>query len=243
MFDWTKLTKNPTDKHVIPQMQAFLASLPAFYPSSRADFLRDYFRKQRALDIGAGEHDAGCYNEDRWEHGIITKVASASLGVDINPEVCEHYTKQGYRFVCADATSEIDLGERFDRVFLGDVIEHVNNPVALLNFAKRHLAAGGKILISTPNPFCLSFQRARRKSTNRPFFMANFEHLSWVTPTNANELARRAGLTFARIYFPQIAFSNVRSPRDFGKALNSRWWRARGRPELAHKEYIYEFTA
>src|SRR3954470_20640652 len=138
MFDWTALTKDPTDNEVGRKLQAFLSSLQFFYLSSRNDFLRNYFKGKRVLDIGAGEHNPSLYNEEKWEHGIISKVAQYAVGIEINPELCDHYNKKGYHFKCVDATSQTDLGERFDLVFMGDVIEHVDNPLALLQFAKRH---------------------------------------------------------------------------------------------------------
>lgn len=242
MFDWTAQTKDPSNKQVGRQLQAFLVSLTAFYTGSRADFLRDYFHNMRVLDIGAGEHDPSYYREDRWEHGIITKVAAYSLGVDINQEVCDHYTAKGYQFRCVDATSQTDLGERFDRVFMGDVVEHVNNPVALLQFGKRHLNTGGRILLSTPNPFALSYLTGRRRRGDMPFFIVNFEHTCWVTPTNANELARRAGLQFTRMYFSKPDWAGVRTPKAFLKRLGQALLRMLNLEELAHKEFIYEFS-
>ena len=113
-----------------------LASLLSYYSIPHNDFLREYFRKLHVLDIGAGEHDPAYYNPEKWEHGIIEKVAASNLGVDINPGVCDYYKKMGFNFICIDATSDADLGKCFDAVFIGDVIEHVNNPVALLQFAK-----------------------------------------------------------------------------------------------------------
>jgi len=230
MFDWTAHTKDPSDTAVAVKLQAFLTGLQVFFATTRNDFLREYFRGAHVLDIGAGEHNPSCYNEEKWEHGIICKVAAYAVGIEINAELCEHYNQKGYRFKCIDATSEIDLGERFDRVFMGDVIEHVNNPVALLQFAKRHLVAGGRILLTTPNPYYFAGIGTRSRKKNRPFFIANFEHTCWITPTNANELARRSGLQFTRIYFPQ-------------GSLKKRLLEALGLIENAHKEFMYEFTA
>jgi len=240
MFDWTSHTNDPSDKQTSIALQAFLASLTRFYPQKRMDFLRDYFRGKRVMDIGAGEHTPDVYREDRWEHGAISKVASYAAGIEINRPLCDHYNARGFNFRCVDATSDTDLGERFDSVFIGDVIEHVNNPVKLLEFAKRHLSGGkGTILVSTPNPFCFSWITSRlRKKHYRPYYMTNFEHVSWVTPTNANELARRAGLSLAAIYFPRTPFSNY---KKIFKTLTERFFCALNMPELAHKEYIYEF--
>lgn len=243
MFDWTVYTKDPSDTATTRQLQSFLASLQSFFTGTRNDFLKSYVHGARVLDIGAGEHDASCYNEERWEHGIICKSAAYAMGIDLNPEVCKHYNEKGFRFTCIDATSDAYLGEQFDLVFIGDVIEHVNNPVALLQFAKRHLTPGGHILVTTPNPYCLSYLTARFKRKNRPFFMANMEHISWITPTNANEIARRAQVTFSKIYYPKNEWSQVRTLKQFFKTLIEKKLHFFGLHEIAHKEFIYEFQA
>lgn len=242
MFDWTQVTQDPSDKQTGIKVQAFLASLLTYYTQPRMEFLRDYFKGSRVMDIGAGEHTPDVYREDRWEHGVISKSASYAVGIEINQSLCDHYNAKGFHFKCVDATSNTDLGERFDLVFMGDVIEHVNNPVALLEFAKRHLTGGkGRILVSTPNPFCFSCVTSRiRKKHYRPFFITNFEHVSWITPNNAHELARRSGLALTKIYFPRSSFAN---PKKILKTLGERLFHAINMPELAHKEYIYEFTA
>ncbi|MBK9021778.1 MAG: hypothetical protein IPL72_18060 [Sulfuritalea sp.] len=50
-----------------------------------------------------------------------------------------------------DATSDIDLGERFDMVF-ADVVEHVDNVVRLLQFAARHGARQERLCINDAQP-------------------------------------------------------------------------------------------
>jgi 2-polyprenyl-3-methyl-5-hydroxy-6-metoxy-1,4-benzoquinol methylase len=60
--------------------------------------------------------------------------------LDILAPLVEELRGRGFNVRCVDATSDADLGERFEIVFAGDVIEHVDNAVALLRFAGRHLA-------------------------------------------------------------------------------------------------------
>ena len=77
-----------------------------------------------------------------------------SLGLDIVPAANRlvekpRDTTYGWRMQPLRRTWERDLR----RVVIGDVIEHVNNPVRLLQFARRHLAPDGLVLVSTPNPY------------------------------------------------------------------------------------------
>lgn len=244
MFDWTAHTKDPTDTATSMKFHDFLQSLLRFYHTNRTEFLKNYVKDKRLLDIGAGEHDIAFYSEDKWEHGQLCKVASYAMAAEIHQELCDHYNAKGFNFTCVDATSGKDLGERFERVFIGDVIEHVDNPILLLQFASRHLQdSSGRILVSTPNPFALSWLFARfKKSFFRPFYIANFEHMSWISPTNANEIARRAGLDLVAIYMPKPTLAHARKFKDYSKVVTNGLLEKLGMLELAHKEYIYEFA-
>lgn len=201
MFDWRSITKDPTDKRAQHSLDEFLTSITRVEPTSRIEMVLDFCHGKTVLDIGAGEHDPAFYSADSWEHGQIAQVAAKAVAAEIDPVLCEHYNKAGFDFRCLDATSDIDLGERFERVFIGDVIEHVNDPVALLRFARRHLTPDGAILVTTPNPFAPRVLR-KRADMNTRYVMANLEHTRWVSTSTMHELAIRAGLRLTRLRWP-----------------------------------------
>jgi hypothetical protein len=90
----------------------------------------------------------------------------------------------------ADGSSAVDLGERFESIVIGNVMEPVADPVALLCFAVRHLGAGGRILARTLNSFIyLNFMRAAKQG----IMIENAEQVAWFTPGNVLEMAERAG--------------------------------------------------
>lgn len=133
---------------------------------------------------------------------------------------------RGFNVRLFDATFSEFLGERFDVVFIGDVIEHINDTVKLLQFAKRHLNPGGRIIITTPNPFYIGYlYRILQKKT----YIANADHVSWITPTNALEIGIRASLNLDRIVYtlkkPLKAFLAKIFPIEFLQSY-----------------YIYEFN-
>jgi SAM-dependent methyltransferase len=163
------------------------------------------------------------------------------VAVEINPELCEHYKSKGFDFRCADATSDVDLGERVDRVFIGDVIEHVNDPVALLRFARRHLRAGGAILVTTPNPFAPRFRRHRRERGTR-YVMANLEHTRWVSISNMHELAARAGLELTALRWPLLKKSKQSAGAARAAILAKRMLLAIAPLEDVFTEYAFELA-
>lgn len=203
MLDWRGVSPDPTNREATLKMDALLRAITRVEPISRVEMIDNFCRGQEVLDIGAGEHDVSFFSEEGWEHGRIKRVAKRAVAAEINPELCAHYNAKGFDFRCADATSDIDLGERFDRVFAGDVIEHVNDPVALLKFAARHLRQGGSMLFTTPNPFAPRFRQHRAQRGTR-YIMANLEHTRWVSVSNMHELAWRAGLELKALRWPMF---------------------------------------
>lgn len=202
MRDWRESTNDPNDRAAVKRMDEFLRSITRVEETSRREMILDFVRGQDVLDIGAAGHVAGDASGG-WEHGLIKQAARRAVAAELNRANCDHYNKLGFDFRCVDATSESDLGERFDRVFAGDVIEHVNDPVALLKFAKRHLKPGGRILMTTPNPFAPRFRQHRRARGMR-YVMANLEHTRWISISNMHELALRAGLELTALRWPLL---------------------------------------
>jgi len=171
---------------------------------SRSGYLNwiDEFVKNRSvLDIGVVEHDTSNIELPTWKHKYIRDRAAHVLGIDIVPEGIDLLKSRGYNVRLADATSEEDLGERFERVVVGDVIEHVNNPVLLLQFAGRHLVPGGLILVSTPNPYWIKHILS---TFVRGTLITNADHISWVSPAAALELGRRAGLCLREYWLMRL---------------------------------------
>jgi 2-polyprenyl-3-methyl-5-hydroxy-6-metoxy-1,4-benzoquinol methylase len=203
MLDWRKISHDPNAEEALQAVSKYLASITRVYGADRIDFLKEAAKDKAVLDIGAGEHVKE-YFSPNWEHQHLAAVAKKCVGVDIDRELVDHYNGKGFHFEQVDACSEHDLGERFDLVFCGDVIEHVDAPLKLLAFCRRHLGAGGMVLITTPNPFFAAYATMRDMRRDR-YFMCNLEHVCWITPSQMNELCRRANLEFAAILIPELA--------------------------------------
>jgi SAM-dependent methyltransferase len=194
MLDWRKISSDPTNRDATSQLDAFFRSITSIEETTRMDMVLDFCREK---------DDVAFYSEESWEHGRIARVAKRAVAAELMPDLCAHYNAKGFDFRHVDATSDADLGDRFDRVFIGDVIEHVNDPVALLRFAARHLRPNGRILVTTPNPFAPRFRRHRRQRHQR-YVMANLEHTRWVSISNMHELVWRADLDLVKLRWPLL---------------------------------------
>lgn len=202
MLDWRKKTHDPNDQRVHSELDAFFRSITRVEETSRREMILDFVHDKDVLDVGAAGH-AQQDNVASWEHGLIKKTARKTVAAELNKDQCDYYNARGFDFRHVDATSDVDLGDRFDCVFIGDVIEHVNDPVLLLQFAKRHLKPGGRILITTPNPFSPRFRQSRGRRGAR-YVIANLEHTRWITVSNIYELALRAGLELTALRWPLL---------------------------------------
>jgi len=197
---WREIDSRPQVRAVREHLaRVLLAKRRGRIPDTLA-FLLEFVRGRSALDVGVVEHDADRVRLPTFKHRIVAENAAVSVGIDILDAGIEQLRQHGYNVRVCDATSDTDLGQRFERVVLGDIIEHVDNPVALLRFAARHLAAEGRILVATPNPF---FVMHLLSSLRQGVFIANAEHVSWITPTMALELAHRSGLELVEYWHTQ----------------------------------------
>jgi SAM-dependent methyltransferase len=164
-----------------------------------AIFIGDFVRGKKALDIGCMAHGVGAADEEGWLHGYVVRNAGSTLGVDILESDVAALRAKGFNVVCADAITA-DLGDTFDTIVAGELIEHIENPGAFLSNMRRHLTKDGELLITTPNVFFgLHFFESLFKS---PYDSWNPQHVAWYCYFTLENMFARAGLKATRcIYF------------------------------------------
>lgn len=231
-LDWSTLTDDPNNSDAKRAVRTYLEEIRQLHLDvDLIDFVLREVRGKRVLDIGIISHSSEYIERSDWRHDRIVKSSSYCLGIDILEELIEELKGRGYNVRCADATSDLFLGERFDVVFIGDVVEHVANPIALIGFAKRHLAPGGKIFISTPNPFSRKFVR---KFMKQGVLVTNLDHLGWIIPVNMLELARRAGARLS-------AYHLTKRYSPLSREIKRLGWRFQP-VEYSFPDYLYELS-
>jgi len=198
--DWTKISNNPVSQEVHNFLLQELKRKKKGRIFNSRVFLRSFVEGQTVLDIGCVEHDITHMESKTWRHKYIQEFAKYVLGIDILSKEVAILQEKGFNIKETDATSDVNLGEKFNRVVIGDVIEHVDNPVALLRFAVRHLNDDGLILVTTPNPY---FLRLIWRNFKEGTVIANAEHISWLTPSLALEIARRANIELKEYWLLQ----------------------------------------
>jgi SAM-dependent methyltransferase len=159
---------------------------------SKADFIVGLCRDKRVLDVGCIERssEAALALGDDWLHHRISRVARATVGLDLLERDAAVLNARGYDVRTGNA-ERFDLGDRFDVVVASDLIEQLSDIGSFLNSAKRHMRPDSLFVITTPNPFNLE-QAVRVGAANRVGLES--PRTSWLDPSAAWELVTRHAL-------------------------------------------------
>lgn len=158
--------------------------------SSHSQILRECGQGngRRLLDVGCARgHLAKEFIKQGW---VVT-------GVEYNQEDAELARKEGINVIVGSAEAAFsEISELFDVIVFADVLEHLVDPLAILQLAKQRLTPDGRIVISIPNIAHLtiriqlllgSFNYADRGILDRT-------HLHFYTKKSLREMITAAGL-------------------------------------------------
>lgn len=115
---------------------------------------------KRVLDVGCVNHNFEATRLPDWRHKQISQVSASLVGLDYEKGVVEELNREGWNIVAADA-QDFDIRDRFpdgfDVIVASEIIEHLVNPGGFLKSLARHLAPGGKVVITTPHAYGFAF--------------------------------------------------------------------------------------
>jgi 2-polyprenyl-3-methyl-5-hydroxy-6-metoxy-1,4-benzoquinol methylase len=134
-------------------------------------------QRGKLLDIGPNIGTCLTLARDRgWD----------SYGIEINDDAARYCREQRRLNVISGALDEHTYAANsFDVVLMGDVIEHLGDPLALMAIVQRILKPGGVVIISTPNVAGWAARLMQIKPE---------EHLYYFAPDTIAALLRKVGL-------------------------------------------------
>jgi SAM-dependent methyltransferase len=238
-MSWQTKQNDPNDPRIREtRKQALVRARARWLIDDREKYLAQEAVGKRVLDVGVVAHTPDAYKSQTWLHRHIHEHAAYCLGCDVLGPELEHLGALGYNVICHDITST-PLDETFDLIILGEVIEHVGRPADLLGNCTRMLAPKGKVILTTPNPWFVTY--LLRGLCGKAPLVDSVDHVAWYDAATLYELADRAGLRLER-------FTGVRATKTYtAKAkLLFAAFRTLGRlvlrSEALAKSIIYEFV-
>ncbi|MEC7881688.1 MAG: class I SAM-dependent methyltransferase [Verrucomicrobiota bacterium] len=171
---------------------------------NRLDVIADLVRDREVLDLGVVDARVARGNaEERFERTgkilffELAEINPNIVGLDLDSEGVEVLKQRGYNAVCGDV-HVVDLDRKFDTIIAGEIIEHLDNPGQFLCNMFRHLKPGGRLVVSTPNPF---YAKQRGKIWRHGLPQVHEEHTCWFDPITLNHLLNRSGFTTLESYW------------------------------------------
>ena len=147
--------------------------------------------------VSAAILDVGCWNGTLGR--VLAHVPGMAIdGVERDREQAEHARRTGYRTVyCLDLNLDSirTIDRQYDFIFFGDVLEHLQNPLKILQDSRALLSPNGKTLVSLPN---IAFLTCRLNHLLGRWNYADYgimdrTHLRFFTKRSMIELLREAG--------------------------------------------------
>jgi 2-polyprenyl-3-methyl-5-hydroxy-6-metoxy-1,4-benzoquinol methylase len=167
---------------------------------------------------GARVLDIGCATG--YVAALLAGRGCEVVGVEQDEQSAGIARDRGLEVLDADIESSDDrsrLPRGFDFVLLGDVLEHLRDPLDTLAFSRDLLAPGGVVIASIPNvaawPVRLGLLRGKFEYADHGIL--DRTHLRFFTRDTANALVRDAGFSVERERFVHLE----REPGPLRRAL------------------------
>ena len=132
----------------------------------------------------------------RWLHSILTGVTTECIGLDIDRNAVEtlardYNIENGFAFdLFRDAVPSEVSENKWDFLVMGEILEHVDNPVSFLSKIHDTFADSvSNLVITVPNAYDLTGLAFASSNAE----CINSDHRYWFTPYTLTKVAYRAG--------------------------------------------------
>lgn len=175
----------------------------------RIEFLTDFVKNKKVLHIGFTDHvpliEQKVKSND-WLHKLLIDSSNHCVGIDINTKSVDYVKKVlGIKNVYSLDIATENLPqqiktEEFDVVILGEVLEHIDNPVNFLNQINIKLSKQSKQLIVTV-PNALDLTNLLEIGSGIEYI--NTDHRYWFTPFTLSKVLSRANFKIEDFFYLQ----------------------------------------
>lgn len=167
---------------------------------SRVQYLEQLVAGKKIIHLGCTDHKDLIVKKikaNQWLHKRLCNSALRCLGIDINVESVRYVKDNlGYNDILiydieSSTICEDIINESWDYMVIGEILEHVDNPVSFLNNIKEKYSKYiDKVVITVPNVFNLDNIKQLTKNTE----FINSDHRYWFSPYTLAKVMHQAGL-------------------------------------------------
>lgn len=151
----------------------------------------------RVIDFGSGQGDLALAMREALPQAQIVGLERTRSGVDIARRRVPGARFYEHDLFARDAEVESALGGWADVATCSEVMEHVDDPVALLRRIRQYLRPGGRLVVTAPGGPMSQFDRdiGHRKHYGRADLRTEVERAGYRV-----EVVRAAGFPFFNLY-------------------------------------------
>ena len=170
------------------------------FPKRRLDCLAHICKDKNVIHFGCADHPpliSKKLEKGRYLHEILTNCTKKVVGLDFNQQGIDIMRDRlNYDDVyCFDLFNpqipDTLNNKKFDYIVMGEILEHVDDPVDFLKRMKDTFSSVCQsIIITVPNIACLD----RYKSIKNNFENINSDHRYWFTPYTLAKVITRANM-------------------------------------------------
>lgn len=166
--------------------------------------IQNHVKGKRVLDVGCGTAEfLSCLKGEGFE----------VVGVEPSQDAVEIGKSKQIEIHCSGFDQFIDYYQSnglksFDAVTLLNVLEHVANPVKVLNQAKMLLSEKGIICVKVPNDFNPFQLAAQKKRDKEPWWIGVPDHINYFNVASLRSLFEKIGfeIVYSQTDFPMELF-------------------------------------
>lgn len=194
------------------------------------NFLPKLNGNEKFLDIGCG-HDS--VSEELIKRGFSV------TGVEINEDAINSLKQKGFKVLKKDITKPLEIYDKFDIVMLLDVLEHVFDPLFLLNEAKKvtKKKGGGCIIVTIPlyfdilDRFKILFTGSVISMDNlcygeenyKKFRSYNYDHIRFFRPYEIIEMGDILNLKVDKIEYSPTSYIGNKLIKIFVRLIANKY--------------------
>ena len=199
------------DKNILPYItgekfsNALKVEIKEHFPDNkRVELIKNLCVNKKIIHIGCVDHIPlieDKISKNQWLHKLITEVSEETIGIDINKEGIDYLRNKlniknvMYADIITDDIPEIK-NKKWDYMILGEIMEHVDNPIHFLNtIREKYQDEVNQIIITVPNVLVKNRTDLMYKNSME---LINTDHRYWFTPFTLTKVMYQAG--FRDIY-------------------------------------------